>query len=369
MSRRSARFLVATLFFSWLILGATSLAYAGYEGTATPAPFACEQCHTPPDETTDYGPHGSFVSSSNKCATCHTVHAAKGAYALLPGPTVKATCELCHDGTGGGGVYGALAARGVPVLGSHRVDYTNVVPGGSAITGQETTRTFVGDDGFLGCDDCHSPHGANTVAVFQGERYRGSSGLNFWPQDYYPDTDPTSKLLKKRPTGATADVAEYGSDWCAACHAGRTSGSVVHNHPADSKQTAASPFDYNHVAVLDSGLRTTGTILRSVTDGTSASGWAMDNRAFLMPDPRTPQQAGHYPICQQCHEDARDVGTLTAAGGLAAPMVVTPDQTSQYPVTDNPRFQNFPHETANLKMLVETNDDLCTNCHVADYLP
>jgi hypothetical protein len=369
MSRRFARLVTLLGFLSFVVLSGASVAYAGYEGTATPAPFECEQCHTPPDETTDYGPHGSFVSSSNKCASCHMVHASTGAYALLPGPTVKATCELCHDGTGGGGVYGALAARGVPVLGSHRVDVTNVVPGGSAVSGQDTTRTFVGSDGFLGCDDCHSPHASNTVAEFQGERYRGNGGMMFG-FDAYPDAGPTSKLLKRRPTGAATETLEYGSDWCAACHAGRTSGGVVHNHPADSLTATSAPFDYNHVAVLDSAARTTGTILRSVTDGTYESGWAMDNRAYLMPDPRTPQQSGHYPICQQCHEDARNVGTLTGAGALAAPLVVTPGAlTDQYPVTDNPRFQNFPHETASRKLLVETDDDLCTNCHLPENLP
>jgi hypothetical protein len=369
MLRRSAGLLLAFALLSWLLIAGTSLAYAGYEGTATPEPFLCEQCHAAPDETSDYGPHGTYLSSSDKCSTCHSVHAATGAVALMPGPTVKATCELCHDGTGGGGVYGALAARGVPVQASHRVDVTNVVPGGSALTGHETTRTFVGDDGMLGCDDCHSPHNSNTVAEFQGERYRGNGGMMFgW--DYYPDVGPTSKLLKKRPTGGPIEVAEYGSDWCAACHAGRPSGGVVHNHPADSILTTTSPFDYNHVAVLDSASRTNGTILRAVTDGTYQSGYAMDNRAFLMPDPRTPQQAGHYPICQQCHEDSRAVGDLTAAGGLAAPFVVTPGALAdQYPVTDNPRFQNFPLETANSKMLVETDDDLCANCHLAEKLP
>jgi hypothetical protein len=36
---------------------------------------------------------------------------------------------------------------------------------------------------------------------------------------------------------------------------------------------------------------------------------------------------------------------------------------------DNPLFQNFPHETTNDNMLVETNDDLCLNCHPATALP
>jgi hypothetical protein len=36
--------------------------------------------------------------------------------------------------------------------------------------------------------------------------------------------------------------------------------------------------------------------------------------------------------------------------------------------TDSARFQNFPHETTNAKMLVETADDLCANCHHAGRL-
>ena len=36
---------------------------------------------------------------------------------------------------------------------------------------------------------------------------------------------------------------------------------------------------------------------------------------------------------------------------------------------DNPPFQNFPHETMNERMLVETDDDLCTNCHPVSLVP
>jgi hypothetical protein len=36
---------------------------------------------------------------------------------------------------------------------------------------------------------------------------------------------------------------------------------------------------------------------------------------------------------------------------------------------DNPRFQNFPHETTNSRMLVEEYDDLCLNCHPMSQLP
>jgi hypothetical protein len=37
--------------------------------------------------------------------------------------------------------------------------------------------------------------------------------------------------------------------------------------------------------------------------------------------------------------------------------------------TDNPRFQSFPHETQNVRMLVENGDGLCINCHPVGILP
>lgn len=337
-----------------------------------PTDTDCTACHN--DDISypafSYGPHGAYSTTSRKCSLCHQVHDAVGGVALLPGPTVKATCETCHDGTGGGGVYGAIKARtGSDPAGGHRVDITNIIPGGSALTGQETTATFVGEDGMLGCDDCHSPHDGDTVNPFQGERFRGAGDTMFGMQ-FYPETPPTSKLLKRQPTTALTAVDEYGSDWCAGCHAGRSSGGVIHNHPVDSFQTQTTPFNYNNVAVLDSDDLTSNTILRSVADGAPFA-YLMDNRAFLMPEPRTPEQSGHAPICQQCHEDARNVGTLTEAGADAEPLVVTPETliADQNPVTDNPRFQNFPHEAENRRMLIEVDDDLCMNCHVPALMP
>ena len=69
------------------------------------------------------------------------------------------------------------------------------------------------------------------------------------------------------------------------------------------------------------------------------------------------------PICQQCHEDSRFVGNMAGAEASAAPLVPGLDGSA---VNANPRFQNFPHETQNEHLLVETGDDLCLNCHVSD---
>jgi hypothetical protein len=37
--------------------------------------------------------------------------------------------------------------------------------------------------------------------------------------------------------------------------------------------------------------------------------------------------------------------------------------------TDTPRFQTFPHEGVNANFLVETDDNLCLNCHPVSGLP
>jgi predicted CXXCH cytochrome family protein len=126
------------------------------------------------------------------------------------------------------------------------------------------------------------------------------------------------------------------------------------------------------------------------------------------------------PICQQCHEDSRDIESsfqYAGATGVSVPQAAFPqrgvgDTTATIGDTDkdvpfatpvntalnavtagltgnmnfadeaqnsfiyggNPLFQNFPHETQNYRLLVEggdsnkqgggNNDDLCLNCHV-----
>ena len=112
-------------------------------------------------------------ATTNRCASCHNVHVACGPD-LLPAATVTASCYTCHDGTGGRGVYGAIAARGETAEASHSIDATNLVPGGDGATGGPATMAFKGLGGNLGCGDCHSPHDANTVAPFLGDRHRTS---------------------------------------------------------------------------------------------------------------------------------------------------------------------------------------------------
>ncbi len=361
----------------------------------------CGTCHQFTDghfpltgEYSQSGPHGGYKTTTDRCGSCHTLHDAPTGFKLLPGATLKATCLTCHDGTAGYGVYGAIAARGLVVGGGHSVDDTSVVPGGDASTGGTSTVAFRGPSAKMTCSDCHSPHDSNTVQAFTGERVRirANEGAIY-----------STKLLKQQPTGAAAPTAVYGSDWCAGCHKGRTSTGAVHNHPVETKASRPSDFYYyNNLAVYrtagfptdgqyESGalvpltnayarMGAVGTILPAGNGGhpiTMSPVWAeadFHSSPWLMAYPRSALHAGHTPICQQCHEDSRNCGTLSADGATAniirdGVWGTDADGLNLSGYVNNPRFQNFPHETQNTRMLVETGDDLCMNCHPPAVLP
>lgn len=342
-----------------MLVGGASSAFA-YDELTPSSTRACGECHgregteesTATVAPTRKGPHGGYTTGTNKCATCHSVHGAAGYIALLPAATIRDTCLSCHDGTGGRGVYGVLAARGLTVQSGHRVDATNTVPGG-APDGTDAPRVFSGTDGLLTCSDCHSPHDTETVDPFTGDRARESTPAPFAGASAVK----TNRLLRRAPSSATTSVTVYGSSWCGTCHEGRLSGSDAARNHRVSTETAGFWYD----SVLRVSGPNTSTVETSTLGGS--------NRGYVMPTPRDPRQADNYPICQQCHEDSRSIGDdpanpgrISTQNGFSEDFRLTAADGAN--TSDNPAFQVFPHESAARSLLVEEQDDLCLNCHL-----
>lgn len=336
------------------------------------------------------GPHGGYTAGTQKCAVCHTMHGSSQSSILNlndsgipPGTwtstdimrfeeTIAATCFTCHDGTGGGGVYGVIRQRtgqdpaetsSTAIAGTaggvHRIGWLNsngkvVVPGGNPAGGSLET-TFTGRDGALTCTDCHSPHNSRTVAPFVGDRKRSTLDTT--------SVYATNRLLKQRPTKGGSNWTKYGSEWCQSCHKGSTS--ALHHPIADAVKISGNPWNYSNVSRLATYSTESGPYVDGPLGGNNF-GYIMvldDGRvglgdASLMNQP--------YPICQQCHEDSRNIGG--AVMGVDN-RTLLPSQAFTNPadgnLPGNPRFQNFPHETMLDGLLVEPRsfDSICLNCH------
>lgn len=335
--------LAASVCIGLIVVSAPAHAYNSGDPSGQDPPLPCEACHG--DFSEPSGPHGGYLTTTNKCQVCHSVHSAPAdGILLLPAATITGTCRFCHDGTGGIGVYESIAARAGAdaVKGEHSVDVTRTVPGGST----ELTEN-------LDCGSCHSPHGSNTVEPFLRD-----TGHAFASTEAVYSTC----LLRDNLNGES--VALYGAQWCAGCHDQRHSDyPSMPNHPVN----ADSNLGYDDVVHTQPA--TSNKWIQHVEaefDLVNNQGLGRGNGAYTMPpvaetnDGRT--LTAFAPLCQQCHEDFRDVESGFDANfndyGLAAPYGVT-----------NPAFVSFPHQTTSLYLLVEANDDLCTNCHDVTSLP
>lgn len=357
------RTLITVIVAAAILTMLPAIAYAFNEtGTVDPSITDCVLCHgtSAPGslETSMTGPHAGYTATSSKCQECHAIHQAPYANnKLLPKETIKDTCNSCHDGSGGNGVYGVVFARtGVQPKAAHGIDETSVVPGGDPDNGGPKSMVFAGAGGKLTCTDCHTPHGGKVVTPFVGDRRRVTT-----------TTVPaaSSKLLKTNPAGVATAVVTYGSDWCAACHQGRVNGSMgAINHPVETSASFGPGYFYYGRVARVAGYDPTGS--------TEYGAMGSNNLGYLMPgwtDNRTAEQTGHTPICQQCHEDPRATGTVTNDGAtahVADYVFTTADGTT---AGDNPRFQVFPHESTATAFLVAQPDGLCLDCHPVGRLP
>lgn len=426
-------------------------------------PTSCNYCHESQTKHTS-GPHGGYTTTSNKCQTCHGLHAqATGSNKawnnlLLPGTTTVEVCNYCHDltqtdlapyytnyMTTEASVKSAHKVAGLTVAsdvygweagdGTGDTAYTGTwdgdptIPGGDYSNGGDHTLTTAGQgklsQNLFTCDSCHTPHAITgaTVDPYVGESHikisavtsatftvtlSNSTTVNLDKATYNPiRLYVTDRLLKAslqdpNKSRSVGDMVytKYNSNWCAGCHMGRyasdpdTGVDTMHNHPvamgngnskADGYQfldiaDAAGDFvnGWNPASLIADAKagKAAGTAkqyyILNYPNAVSVSGSAV----VLKSDPRTNKQyamTGTDPItglprpdgnlnitdypqgpsCQQCHGSARNVElAFMGAGGES-----------------NVEAMTFPHVSENQYLLVENNDDFCTNCHGLDNLP
>lgn len=354
-----------------LLIGTATAASAwplGDKGDRTSSATDCTTCHTTGSDRVS-GPHGGYTTGTNKCAVCHTVHKASSS-SLLPGATVTAACNYCHDLTATTrGPYSLAGITSGDIQGAHKVQGINgwtavsSIPGGDAATGGATVINAAYQGKMSGstftCDSCHTPHAIVGTTV---QPYVGESQVKIKEDKYYL----SSRLLKNKVNGVDIDNNQYGTAWCAACHSGRDNENNMgglFNHPVYFDGLGYTYL--NDITYLpDSGIekvRNQGYVsvdLTGESDIVDSYNLKLTNKYYRMTstDPLTgaARDANGYlnyddfrgkgPTCQQCHANARDADRVFNGTGKPA------------------RF-SFPHLSTNKALLVENGDDFCTNCH------
>lgn len=135
--------------------GQNETTYGGNAGTYVRTPASSVQ-------TTSFtGPHGGYMTTTNKCEDCHSTHYATGKYMLLRADGRTDACNFCHVGGGGSKTniqmdnsYSATSAVATDTMGygtGHTLGYKGAAPAG--------INPAFSDQQGLACFDCHSPHG------------------------------------------------------------------------------------------------------------------------------------------------------------------------------------------------------------------
>lgn len=325
------RRLTAVLVFVALAISITQLlsgVASAYHPDGRENGYACIDCHGDfRDAWTGEGPHGTYTDETAKCRMCHDLHEASSTAQLLRAVTVTDLCFTCHDNTASKGVYSQITAGAGVVAAEHSVDVTSYIPGGS---------TQLSED--LYCDSCHTPHRATSLGAYRRDTSKAMDTGAYSSNNLLRDD------LREAPDGT---YPVYGTRWCAACHDRRHSAaSGVNNHPTQNDVN----WGYEDV---------TFTVLNS---SVGPPGMGFTNAGYLMSPVATPTNADgivqnrQSPMCQQCHEDAREVDEPFETGFIVGPPL-------------NPVYTTFPHQTTTQFMTVETADDLCLNCHATGMLP
>jgi predicted CXXCH cytochrome family protein len=169
-------------------------------------------------------PHNTYLTTSDKCASCHRSHAGSGV-SLRKSPTEEDVCYTCHDGTGAS--TDISSQFGKPY--KHPVAATTWVHQ----SGENTPSAFSGANRHVECEDCHgSPHsrwpglhdpGNNAIslviAAVSGIRVSNSTA---WTAPSYTFTDSIA----------------YEYELCFKCHSSWAYGGSPPNTPSGTPNSS-----------------------------------------------------------------------------------------------------------------------------------
>jgi hypothetical protein len=324
---------------------------------AMAAPVFASGWKVPPIDTTTGpnqagGPHMGFSSSTNQCKYCHAVHGANaGSYRLLHNTSRATECDYCHDATTG--VSGMTPYDVASPSAQHRVGamsgapLTNAaIPDSSlSLPGRNTGDTF-------NCFDCHSVHGAATVAG-------------------------NDKILRNNPanTSSTATASTGGTDLYDTAQnfsiVLTTGVGEVVEKVGGASTTVASVVDANHITLAADISLAPGDsyILKAATESQfcagchNANGGNVNHIGASHPLTTATTDADVYgqsvqiawtntDACTKCHKATAGHGDTDNTGG--------PDNSA------NP--SNFPHQATGIKFLTDGTsssnlDSVCGGCH------
>lgn len=263
-------------------------------------------------------PHGGYSTTTNYCKSCHAVHdAGADSYRLLKnggalalqagegdtnglGTARDNECMYCHNAASGATSYRPYAlGMMTTVRGEHTIGATYIpdsristdmagiepVTGGSdghrlladgrsaMLSNRDPKNRDAATGGVLGCYDCHSVHGANTLAVWAGENLLrldpANDGTNVTDDGrtgYANSTDAGTY------NGVVVNLADMErSNFCADCHNKNASWDRDDSRP-NAVATASSHVMGPAADGLSEVYGTTQTVAKNIEKGVTDRG-------------------------------------------------------------------------------------------------
>jgi predicted CXXCH cytochrome family protein len=121
-------------------------------------------------------PHSAYTTTTAKCNVCHAVHKAPAGGQILLATSADNSCVYCH----------ITSSVGVKLL-YHQLQ-TNYDGSDSAYAHNAYVSGDAADRNAVGCVECHSVHGANTVAGASLEKILKTGAMAGIPATYTAST-------------------------------------------------------------------------------------------------------------------------------------------------------------------------------------